>query len=188
MTRSQKKQIITFAITRLNQHGYKGIKGKLIKLNKHRDILATYTSVFNSNPAEDRKDVEINNREFRIYKKSLNRLHKSYEEIERNEVISERLKEIKESEFVYVLGNEEQAICKIGYSTNPLNRMSSVQTGCPYKLKFLLIIKGNMLMEQELHKKYANQRLNGEWFSYSGPLKDSIEKVSFSDLNISKSF
>lgn len=176
--------VIRFAVTRLSKHGVTMLNNKAVKLNKHKDILATYTDVFNSNATEDKKNREINNKELKLHKKSLKR---EVQEIQ-NKKRAINIKIIKESEYIYVVGNEEQSICKIGYSTNPTNRISGIQTGCPYKLKFLLIIKGNMLMEQELHKKYAKQRLNGEWFSYSGPLKYSIEKVSFSDLNISKSF
>lgn len=183
-TRRARIHVIRFAITRLSKHGITVLNNKAIKLNKHKDILATYTATFNSNATDDKKNREINNKELKFYRRSLKREDKEIQ----NKKRAVNIKIIKESEYIYVVGNEEQAICKIGYSTNPTNRISGIQTGCPYKLKFLLIIKGNMLMEQELHKKYAKQRLNGEWFSYSGPLKDSIEKVSFSDLNISKSF
>ena len=89
-------------------------------------------------------------------------------------------------DYVYVIGNTSHNICKIGYSKYPLKRLSEIQTGCPYYLKIILIVKGSMKTERSLHKKYNKYRLSGEWFSFVGHLKESIESISKTEVNIAK--
>lgn len=81
-----------------------------------------------------------------------------------------------EKGYVYVIGNEEAKICKIGFSANPNKRIKEVQTGCPYLLKILLIFQADKYTETRLHHKYSKYRRNGEWFNIAGELKSSIDK------------
>lgn len=57
---------------------------------------------------------------------------------------------------------------KIGYSENesPINRFNSFKTYAPYGSEILgfIIISEAKEVESHLHKKYANKRLQGEWF------------------------
>ena len=88
----------------------------------------------------------------------------------------ERLQKEKlnKPEYVYVFVNTNFEVCKIGYSSNPIKRLDQIQTGCPFKLKRQLIMIGGAEKESELHKKYKDFRLEGEWFSFKGKLKDDI--------------
>jgi len=60
---------------------------------------------------------------------------------------------------------------KIGYSENesPINRFNSFKTYAPYGSEILgfIIISDAKEIESHLHKKYANKRLQGEWFDLS---------------------
>lgn len=87
--------------------------------------------------------------------------------------IYEKKKE-KDSTYVYVMANIEYSICKIGHSVDPTKRIKEVQTGCPYELKLIFMTKGSPALERKLHVKYDDLRLNGEWFSFTGELKESI--------------
>lgn len=86
--------------------------------------------------------------------------------------------------FIYVFANHFSGVCKIGFTTNPTNRLKQVQTGCPYKLEIILVIKGSIKTERALHKKYKKFKTNGEWFLFRGQLKESIQKTALTVQNI----
>ena len=83
-----------------------------------------------------------------------------------------------DDDFIYVMGNTEAKICKIGVSIDPYKRLIGVQTGCPYIIEIIKIFKGSYTIEKALHKKYAGYKLNGEWFRFEGELKTAIEMAS----------
>lgn len=89
----------------------------------------------------------------------------------------------KDSTYVYVMANIDNEICKIGHSTNPLKRVKEVQTGCPYKLDLIFMIKGSPALEKKLHIKYSKLRMNGEWFSFKDELKSNILNATNNILN-----
>lgn len=78
--------------------------------------------------------------------------------------------------YVYVIGNLNAKICKIGFSTKPKERIKSIQTGCPHVLKIILLFEAEKYTETKLHHKYAKYKLSGEWFLIDGLLKESIYK------------
>lgn len=88
------------------------------------------------------------------------------------------------SGFIYVFANYFSGVCKIGFTTNPINRLKQVQTGCPYKLEIILVIKGSIKVERALHRKYKKFKTNGEWFLFRGELKESIQKIALTIQNI----
>lgn len=76
---------------------------------------------------------------------------------------------------VYIIGNIEKGVCKIGYSKNPHKRIKSIQTGCPYPISILKYYKGIGLREERLlHKKYSKYKLQGEWFEIKGGIKHEL--------------
>lgn len=56
---------------------------------------------------------------------------------------------------------------KIGITTNMEARFAKLQTGSPKKLTITHKVRTNNMraLEAELHRKYADKRLNGEWFA-----------------------
>ena len=88
-----------------------------------------------------------------------------------------KVKKGKENAYVYVVGNKEMNICKIGFSNNVFKRLTAIQVGCPFKLEIFCVVYGSVKTEKMLHKKYDYLRLNGEWFKYEGLLKESVEKT-----------
>lgn len=64
---------------------------------------------------------------------------------------------------------------KIGYSSNPANRIITLQTSSPEELQVLLVIDGNMDDERELHKKFIDHKIRGEWFALSNEISEYIE-------------
>lgn len=70
---------------------------------------------------------------------------------------------------VYVIGNQEYGVIKIGVAVNPKTRLKAVQTGCPYPLSLLTTSTPKSdakKIEQKLHHKLSQYRLSGEWFRY----------------------
>lgn len=71
--------------------------------------------------------------------------------------------------FLYIIGNIEHSIFKIGYSKNPYHRIKNLQTGNPIPLKVLWSQELNeqniKFLEKEVHKLLSYKRTNGEWFN-----------------------
>ena len=66
---------------------------------------------------------------------------------------------------------------KIGHTNNGVEeRLKELQTGSPDKLILIGIIEGDVKKEQELHKRFKNYRVRGEWFNNSPELDNYILK------------
>ncbi len=174
MTREKfifRRDLKRYSVKKLRINGYSYLNGKSISCNKFKDIFAYYEQIFNRKPEYD----------FREFKKE--------EGIKLKKLVdNEKAKNVSGNDFIYVVGNKKNKVCKIGYSTNPPKRIKSIQTGCPFRLCFLLIIKGNRTTEKLLHKKYKKYKTNGEWFVFDGELKKSIESLAKTDKNLQLSF
>lgn len=76
---------------------------------------------------------------------------------------------------VYIIGNREHGLCKIGVSKDPEQRCRTIQTGFPYPLEVLAVFPGKSFeYEKRLHKRAAPYQLQGEWFRIEGRLKDFL--------------
>lgn len=82
------------------------------------------------------------------------------------------------SGFVYFLTAEAPGFpIKIGFTSKPGQmRSKGIQTGCPYRLVVLGMFPGGYRDENKLHRQFANQRLEGEWFSRSDDLMALIKE------------
>jgi len=67
---------------------------------------------------------------------------------------------------------------KIGYSCNPHDRLKELQTGNPHKLKLIATIPGLYNTEKELHSVFSPFKMEGEWFRYTGSLKDCVLSIN----------
>jgi len=68
--------------------------------------------------------------------------------------------------MIYFLATEsEPTLFKVGFTSgNVFKRMKSIQTGCPYKLSVYATVNGNQSTEREIHQRFNDYKLNGEWF------------------------
>jgi hypothetical protein len=65
---------------------------------------------------------------------------------------------------IYFIGGDFNAV-KIGFTdVNAEERVSSLQTGCPCKLRVLATAEGSKDTEYSLHQFFAGSRVEGEWF------------------------
>lgn len=72
----------------------------------------------------------------------------------------------QQPKFLYVIGDKQRNVCKIGISANPYERLKTLQTGYPWQLDIWLElqIENPAKVEKILHTRFAEFRLNGEWF------------------------
>ena len=77
------------------------------------------------------------------------------------------------SGFVYFIRCHDRV--KIGYSTDPIKRLSKVSSDAPYPCELLGYVSANDFPEWDLHSRFSNVRAHGEWFLASRDLLDFIE-------------
>ena len=83
----------------------------------------------------------------------------------------EKLEKRTQNIFLYLIGSGQMNLCKIGYSISPLERLSSIQTGFPYKLEIIDLFQINSIKEEKVaHKLFKNHRLQGEWFTLNNEI------------------
>lgn len=81
--------------------------------------------------------------------------------------------------MVYLIKCDKTNTCKIGYASNPENRLSQLQTGNPFALELVGVVDGDISLERELHIKFDKYRIKGEWFEYSQEIKDFFDIDEF---------
>lgn len=72
------------------------------------------------------------------------------------------------SGHIYVVGFA--GYVKIGWSRKVNERLLDVQEGLPENLIVHALISGTCEMERDLHRVFADLRLEGEWFRLTGEL------------------
>lgn len=92
---------------------------------------------------------------------------------------------MKPGTYVYFIqAGDERGPVKIGYSCDVEKRLESLQTGnhlsCRVIAKFPHADAPEI--ERKLHSRFANQRLEGEWFSWSDRIGDLIAAWSLLKL------
>ena len=80
----------------------------------------------------------------------------------------------------YFIFARESCKVKIGQccETNPpTKRLKQLQVGCPEILEVLLLLPNKPPFEEsQMHRRFSQYRLQGEWFRFAGELKDFIER------------
>lgn len=78
--------------------------------------------------------------------------------------------------FVYYIQEEMDGNIKIGWSEDPLKRLSEHQTSNSRELRMLVYVKGDKDYEKEIHRKFQSSKTTGEWFKPDKRLLVHIEK------------
>jgi hypothetical protein len=73
-----------------------------------------------------------------------------------------------EGNVVYVIGDGRSGVVKIGTTSNLTRRLSGLQTGSAYLLHVLWSYGGDVDLEVHLHNRFADMRMQGEWFDFGG--------------------
>ena len=78
--------------------------------------------------------------------------------------------------FVYYIQEELDGNIKIGWSDDPIKRLSQHQTSNSRELRMLVYVKGSQEYEREIHRKFQISKTTGEWFKPDKRLLVHIEK------------
>lgn len=79
---------------------------------------------------------------------------------------------------VYFIQASITGLIKIGVAVDPSDRLRTLQTGSPDTLSLIKTIDGDQKLEQELHRRFADDRLHGEWFHPSADLLAYITEAT----------
>lgn len=86
------------------------------------------------------------------------------------------------SGFVYLIGSTTFGWYKIGKSITPEVRVQNLGILLPFKVEVLAVwrAENHHALETKLHRRYSEQRINGEWFQFSkkeiGAITDSVSR------------
>lgn len=80
-------------------------------------------------------------------------------------------------DVVYFVQNPSSRKIKIGFSCNFKQRMKALECGAGEALEVLLLIDGGYDLERDLHLKFSNHRIKGEWFHPTQEIIDYISKL-----------
>ncbi len=76
--------------------------------------------------------------------------------------------------YVYFIGGEGTPV-KIGFSSQPHERLAILQTAHWCQLRILAMVEGSLATERDYHEKFGRHRMNGEWFE---PHPDVLAEIS----------
>jgi ribosome-binding protein aMBF1 (putative translation factor) len=79
--------------------------------------------------------------------------------------------------MIYFIENIETKHIKIGFTTNVKHRLGQLQTSSPHELRVLSVCEGDDKYEKELHSRFNESRLKGEWFNPDKELLDHIKSL-----------
>jgi len=74
----------------------------------------------------------------------------------------------KQGRDLYIIECEGTNLIKIGRTNNPKLRLANLQSGCPYRLSILVVLKGEGHREKEIHKHLSPFLHDREWFKKEG--------------------
>jgi hypothetical protein len=80
---------------------------------------------------------------------------------------------------LYLMQMDKTGAVKIGRSSNVERRLSEIQTGCPYRVRVILVLLNKGVIERSLHVRLENHRtagFEGEWFTHEG-LADLPDRI-----------
>lgn len=79
---------------------------------------------------------------------------------------------------LYFIQSGESGPIKIGITGMKIEkRMKALQTAHPFKLRLLVLVKGDAMRETEYHARFAEHRLEGEWFAPHPNILTEIERL-----------
>ena len=66
--------------------------------------------------------------------------------------------------FIYFIRSGSRGPIKIGYTADPIARLSQLQVANPCELKLLGCVPGTLDVERAIHRELSGHRLRGEWY------------------------
>ena len=73
--------------------------------------------------------------------------------------------------MIYLIVCPAMGACKIGFTDSLKNRLTQLQIGCPDALIVHFLVDGSKSNEKQLHEKFKQFKMRGEWFHYNETIK-----------------
>jgi len=96
--------------------------------------------------------------------------------LNQNNRVREKEKELIIDDLYLILDTIDNTL-KIGRSKNISARLKQLQVATSHELNLLYEIKGKGFMEKELHSRFNDIRLTGEWFRNDGRIKKCFKEM-----------
>ena len=153
----------------LSLDALENIYGEILEFSFWPDDAETVDEILDSLPPDVFEASEIQmvlNLFQRI--EGLIKMCQSVQGIERANVILEWAQSGKQPGFIYLL-RSSSGYWKIGLTSAPENRRKTFDVKLPFEIAYEHLIPTNEMKKAEtwLHRKFANKRVNGEWFNLS---------------------
>lgn len=89
--------------------------------------------------------------------------------------------------MIYFIGSKTEKKVKIGYTISKISqRISVIQSNCPFEVECFLLIEGLKDTEKHIHDVFKSSHIRGEWFTLSKEIEDYINDPK--DFNITETF
>lgn len=82
----------------------------------------------------------------------------------------EAIRQVEMPSYVYALADPTGPV-KIGFASNPVDRLISLQIGNPRRIEVVGLRHGTMRTEADIHRRLAHARIGGEWFEREAVLR-----------------
>jgi Meiotically up-regulated gene 113 len=79
--------------------------------------------------------------------------------------------------FIYFIATENAEVVKIGFSVRPAMRLWGLRTASPFQLRLIGFLPGTHRTERMFHRRFAEDRMHGEWFRNSDSVRAFIEGI-----------
>lgn len=114
-----------------------------------------------------------------IRRQNTQSIDKYEEDLRRKSKIKKTKEKALDTRNLYLIHNAARNTLKIGISANPKARLHTLQVSSGDKLTLLFDIKGKAFLEKELHKEFADLRLQSEWFRYNKKIIDRFTSLQW---------
>lgn len=94
------------------------------------------------------------------------------------EMTPEQIRKAMDAQCVYLIQGVNGGPIKIGHTGDLRGRLATFQVASPVELKVLVTIPGGGCdLERLLHKRFAKNRIHGEWFEDCPELQSFLRPV-----------
>lgn len=81
--------------------------------------------------------------------------------------------------WIYVIQVNHDGPVKFGVSDTPESRLAGIQVHNHERVNLLLTVRGCKHIEKLIHSDLSRFHIRGEWFSYDGRVRETVERLGW---------
>jgi hypothetical protein len=85
---------------------------------------------------------------------------------------------------VYIVRPGARNIVKIGHTGNIHKRIKEMQISSPERILLIATIEGGEREERQIHTRLRSERIRGEWFKLSKPVREFLQRLKLADYHL----